>query len=142
MLCFTHGGEQNCDYTWEVIESRGVFEETYVMYAKGSPNFIDDTSTVGGFLVTSEQTKKVIVTKVNTVKTIIHEIEHIKCHLDFEIHQELTIRNNCNDIVDDRHSGFKEFLTHMPCDTLEIQALNHEKGIHRLMALAEHGGRC
>ena len=142
MLCFTHGGEQNCDYTWEVIESRGVFEETYVMYAKDSPKFIGDTSTVGGFLVTSEQTKKVIVTKVKTVEAIVHEIRHIKCYLDFEIHQELTIRNNCNDRVDDRYSGFKEFLTHMPCDTLEFQVLNHEYEIYRSMALAEYGGRC
>ncbi len=140
MLCFTYGGEQNCDYTWEVIDPRETFEATYVMYASESKNFITDTSKVGGFLVNSE--KKVIVTKVNTVETIVHEIKHIKCYLDFEIHQELTIRNNCNDRVDDRYSGFKEFLTHMTCDTLVFQALKHGDEIHRSLALAEYGGRC
>ena len=91
-LCIMFGGEQNCDYSFEVIDDRQVFEDRYVMYhGKHNP------ANVGAFLVTSEKT---VFFSHSDIRTILHEIGHIKCRLASNTFDDMTFCDQRVDMYD------------------------------------------
>jgi len=86
------GGEQNCEYSFEVIDDRQAFEDRYVMY-QGNHN----PASVGAFLVTSE---KSIFFYHTDITTILHEIEHIKCRLASNTYDDMVFCDTRADMED------------------------------------------
>lgn len=43
---------------------------------------------------------------------------------------------------DEVRADYRLFVSEMGCDALEFQAVNHEYGSYRSIALEEHGERC
>lgn len=84
-LCIILSTGENCDYQWTQIQDRELFEQTYEMY-----NGNLDPARVGAFIVQSE--KKIFYYQIDT-RTILHEIEHAKCHLE---NKNLTDREYCH----------------------------------------------
>ena len=91
-LCIMFAGESNCDYSFEHITDRDTFEDTYTMY-EGKHN----PANVGAFLVTSEKT---VFFSHSDIRTILHEIGHIKCRLASNTFDDMTFCDQRLDMYD------------------------------------------
>ena len=82
ILCLSHGGEQDCNYTWEILP----LDELQALYGKDG-----DT---GGFQRGNH------IYAVN-VKILLHEIKHLECQY---YHSDVTLRYLCNYDVDTEYT--------------------------------------
>lgn len=93
-LCLSLGGvDQDCNYQYEVLPSMDLLQERYQLYMDST-----DVGLVKGFYSNAEKT--MFVSPLDTVETILHEIEHIKCFNDFPVGRDIELLNMCNFKVD------------------------------------------
>jgi hypothetical protein len=95
-LCIIFAGESNCEWEWEQIFDEDVFKD----------EFIDEHNSwaVGTVAFTDYKKRTVFFSSDFEDWYAEHEINHIKCFLQWDIDHEDAILDNCNDRVDDDYN--------------------------------------
>lgn len=82
ILCITvSGGDENCDYQWDVINDAEKWAALHNIYDVGGT-----PGTTNGFTVLSEK-RIFVLSDAHTLQTISHEVEHVICHVEQPLDQ-------------------------------------------------------